>query len=248
MSSAVPAVPIEEKPLSEMERIADTFIAPSKTFTDLRRSANWLVPWLLMSIVGVALVFVVDKRVGMQTAVENALARQPKRLAQLDQLSADKREAQMQVAATITRVIAYSSPIVLVIILAISATVMLGTFNFGFGAELTFNQTLAIFMYATLPSVIQSLVAMLAIFVGGSEGFTFDNPVASNLSGLVDIQSHFLYAVALSLDVFTIWTLVLLGIGFSCLTKVKRGTCMGVVFGWWILWVLSKGGLALLSA
>ena len=31
MSSAAPVAPIEEKPLSEVERIVDTFVAPSKT-------------------------------------------------------------------------------------------------------------------------------------------------------------------------------------------------------------------------
>ena len=41
MSSAtVPPVP-EAAPLSEPARIVNTFIAPSKTFTDLRRSAAW---------------------------------------------------------------------------------------------------------------------------------------------------------------------------------------------------------------
>jgi hypothetical protein len=40
--TAATVTPIPEPaPLSEFERIIDTFIAPSKTFTDLRRSAAW---------------------------------------------------------------------------------------------------------------------------------------------------------------------------------------------------------------
>jgi hypothetical protein len=79
---------------------------------------------------------------------------------------------------------------------------------------------------------------MLVVGLGAAEGFTFQNPVASNLGGLVDPGSHFLYSIATSLDLFTIWTLVLAGIGYSCLTRVKRGACMAVVFGWWIVLVL----------
>ncbi|MGA7459344.1 MAG: YIP1 family protein, partial [Candidatus Korobacteraceae bacterium] len=56
--------------------------------------------------------------------------------------------------------------------------------------------------------------------------------------------SHFLYSVATSVDLFTIWTMVLTGIAFSCLTKVKRGTCMAVVFGWWLLVVLVGAGIS----
>ncbi len=85
MSSTTPVLsgaPLEQKPLSEVERVVDTFVAPSKTFTDLRRSANWFVPWLLMAITSVAMVLVVDKKLGMEKVVENQMALQPKQAAQ----------------------------------------------------------------------------------------------------------------------------------------------------------------------
>ena len=246
MVSAAPVAPIEPKPLSEVERVVDTFVAPSKTFTDLRRSANWLVPWLLLALASVALVVVVDKKIGMQKAAENQLALQPKRAEQLDKLPPEKRAEQMETIVKLTRILAYASPVSLLIIFAIIAAVLLGSFNFGFGAELTFNQCLAVCVYASLPGILKALIAILAIAVGGGEAFTFQNPVASNLGGLVDPSSHFLYSIATSIDIFTIWTLVLTGIGISCLTKVKRGTCLGVVFGWWAILVL--GGAAIAAA
>lgn len=243
MSSTVPAAPIEERPLSEVERVVDTFVAPAKTFTDLRRSANWFVPWLLMAIVGIAMVVVVDKKLGMEKVAENQLALQPKRAAQLDNLPPERRAAQMETIAKYTRVVAYAYPASIVIVLAIIAAVLLGSFNFGLGAELTFNQSMAVCMYASLPDILKALLAILAIAVGGGEAFTFQNPVVSNLGGLVDPSSHFLYAIATAVDIFTLWTLVLAGIGFSCLTKVKRGACMAVVFGWWLVVVLGGAGL-----
>ncbi len=243
MVSAAPVGPIEPRPLSEMERVVDTFVAPSKTFSDMRRSANWLVPWLLLAIASVALVVVVDQKLGMEKVVENQLAMQPKQAAQLDKLSPEDRAARMQTVVKFNRAIAYAYPVVIVIILAIIAAVLWGSFNFGFGAELTFNQCLAVCMYASLPGILKVLIAILAIAVGGGEAFTFQNPVASNLSGLVDPSSHFLYSIATSIDVFTIWTLALSGIGFSCLTKLKRGSCMAVVFGWWLVAVLVGAGI-----
>ncbi|MGC2112004.1 MAG: YIP1 family protein [Candidatus Korobacteraceae bacterium] len=243
MSSAAAATPLEPQPLSEVERVVDTFVAPSKTFTDLHRSANWFVPWLLMSIFSVAMVVVVDKKLGMEKVVENQLAMQPKQAAALDQLSPEQRAARIQTIVKFNRVVAYATPVILVIILAVIAAVLLATFNFGFGAELTFNQSLAVCMYASLPGLLKPLIAILAIVVGGGEAFTFQNPIASNLSGLVDPSSHFLYSIAMSVDIITIWTLVLSGIGFSCITKVKRGACLGVVFGWWAVGVLAGAGI-----
>jgi hypothetical protein len=243
MSSATPVAPVEEKPLSQAERIVDTFIAPAKTFTDLRRSSNWLVAWLLIAISGIALAVVVDQKLGMEKVVENGLALAPKQAAQLDKLSPEQRAAQMETIMKFNRVIAYSFPVILLIFLVIFAAVLLGTFNFGLGTELRFNQSLAVCVYASLPGVIKALLAMLVIAIGGGEAFTFQNPVTSNLSPLVDPSSHFLYGVATNLDVFMIWTLILTGIGYSCLAKVKRGTCMAVVFGWWVIWVLGTSGL-----
>jgi len=235
-ASAVPSPPPE--PLSQIERVVDTFVAPSKAFTDLRRSANWLVPLLLLIVFTEALVFVANRKVGFEKMTENGLALQPKQAAKLDQLSPEDRAKQMQTVVKFTAVASYGSPVFVVVFLLIIAAVLLATFNFGMGAELTFNQSIAVVMYASLPGIIKALLAMLALAVGSGEGFILQNPLASNLSGLVDPSSHLLYSIATQVDLFMIWTLVLAGIGFACLTKVKRGTCMAVVFGWWAAWVL----------
>lgn len=243
MSTATPAVPIEEKPLSEVERVIDTFVAPTKTFTDLRRSSNWIVPFLLLVVFSAGLVLLVEKKLGMEKVVENGLALQPKAAAKLDQLSPEQRATQMETIIKFNRVISYLFPVLLLIFLVIFAAVLLGTFNFGLGAELKFNQSLAVCVYASLPGIVKAVLAMLVVAMGAAGNFTFQNPIASNLSGLVDPSSHFLYGLASNVDVFAIWTLLLTGIGYSCLTKVKRGTCLAVIFGWWVIWALGTSGL-----
>jgi hypothetical protein len=247
MSSAGTVPPMEQPPLSEVERVVDTFVAPSKTFTDLRRSASWWVPWILLSIASVAMVVVADKKLGMEKVVENQMALSPKQQARLDQLSPDQRAEQIQTIVKVNRIIGYVYPVIILIILAIMAAVLLGTFKLGFGAtNLTFHQAMAISMYASLPGLVKVLIAILAISVGGGEAFTFQNPVASNLGALVDPSNHFLYAIATSLDVFSLWTVFLTGLGYACVTKLKRGTAMGVVFGWWAVVVLAGAGFSAL--
>ena len=46
-----PPDPQHPAPLSEGQRLIDTFIAPSKTFTDLRRNASWWAPFIAIVIV-----------------------------------------------------------------------------------------------------------------------------------------------------------------------------------------------------
>jgi hypothetical protein len=248
MSSASSVAPVEQPALSQAERVIDTFVGPSKTFTDIRRSASWWVPWILMAIASLAMVTVVDKKLGMEKVVENQMALSPKQAEKLNQLPPDQRAAQIETIVKFNRIVAYTYPAIAVIVVAVIAGVLLGTFNFGLGAHLSFQQCMAISMYASLPGIIKALIAILAISVGGGEAFTFQNPVASNLGALVDPSSHFLYSIASSLDIFTIWILALTGLGYACVTKLKTGTCMAVIFGWWVVVVLAGAGFSALFA
>ena len=249
MSTAGEPLVTDGKPLTELERVVDTFVAPSKTFTDIKRNASWWVPWLLMSVVGMAMVFTVEKKLTMETAYENQLRLSPKQLDRIEQLPPDQKAGAIKLGGNITRYFSYSSPLLTIVFIGVIAAVLMATFNFGLGTQVKFMQAMAISMYAFLPSILKSLIATVLVGVGAAEGFTFQNPVASNLGGLVDPNSsHFLYALLTSIDIFTIWTLILTGIGYSCITRVKRGTCMGVVFGWWIVMALVGAGFGALFA
>jgi hypothetical protein len=246
VTAATPVAPLEQKPLSEAERVIDTFVAPTKTFTDIRRNASWWVPWLITTIIGLALVYVVDKKIGFEKVVENQLALSPKQAAKLDQLSPDQRATQINTIVKFNRIASYAFPVFALVFTAIIAGVLLGSFHLGFGATLNFKQAFAISMYASLPSAVKALIAIFAVSIGGGEGFTFQNPVASNLGMLVDPSSHFLHTLATSLDLFTLWIVILTAIGYSCVTGLKRGTCMGVVVAWWALAILCGAGFSAL--
>ena len=95
--------PRKRKPLTEVERVVDTFIAPSKTFTDIRRNANWLVPWVLISIFGLLMVFTVDKKLGMDAAYENQLGSVRSRRTGSILCRQTRKPRQYKLGASITR-------------------------------------------------------------------------------------------------------------------------------------------------
>jgi hypothetical protein len=129
---------------------------------------------------------------------------------------------------------------------ALIAAILFATFKFGAGADIKFKTSFAIVMYASLPFLLRSLLAMVSVEAGAAaDSFTFQNPVASNPGYFLDpANGHFLYAIASSLDVFMIWTLILTAIGFSCTSKVKRSTAMLIVFGWYAVFALASSGLS----
>jgi hypothetical protein len=242
-------VPEPVASLSEPERIIDTFIAPSKTFADLRRNASWWGPFLLMVIFSMAFVYVGGQKVGFRKAMENQMRAQPKHQEQIDQLPPDQKEQRLETGTKITKGISYGFPLIQLLILVIIAAILFATFKFAAGADVSFKISLAIVVYAALPGLIRVALAMLSLLAGASpDSFTFQNPVGTNPGYFMNpADSPFLYSLASSFDIFLIWTLVLTAIGFSTVSKVKRGTALGIVFGWWLVFSLIGAGLASLG-
>jgi hypothetical protein len=236
----VPAPPPESTALSEGARIIDTFITPSRTFTDLRRSAAWWAPWLLTTIFSLAFFYVVGQKIGFHKVAESQIQASQKAAARIDNLPADQRDRAIEQQGKGIQYFGYAFPLFILLINLIIAAVLFATFKFGAGADLKFGASFAVVMYAGLPGILKSLLAMISIMAGASaDSFSLQNPVATNPAYFMTPgDSPFLYSLMSSLDVFLIWTLVLSAIGFTCVAKVKRGTSFGIVFGWWVLFTL----------
>lgn len=238
--------PREPATLSELQRVINTFIAPSKTFTDLRRSASWWLPFLISAIVSVMFVYAVDQKVGFRKVVENQLEGQPKQSERMEQLPPDQREKSMQQQVKFTAIFSYCFWLFILLWTLIVSAILFATFKFGFSADFKFKTVFALVMFAGLPGVIKAVLAAASVVAGVSgDSFTFQNPLATNPGYFVDRTAHPVLAAFLTnFDVFTIWTLVLTAIGITCISKVKSGAAYAVVFGWFTVLVLFGAGIA----
>ncbi len=248
--AAAPALPLsaptpEPPPLSEAARIVDTFIAPSKTFADLRRNASWWGPWLLISLVSIVFVYTMERKVGFEQITRNEIAHSS-RAEQFDRLSPDDQAKQIRFSDTLIRYLSYGTPVTILLYFAIATAVMWATFNFGAGVHVSYKTAYAIMFYGSLPSLIGSILGVISMLAGvDPEGFNVKNPVATNPAYFMDRSGNkFIYEMASSLDIIAIWTIVLLGIGFACNSKVKRSTAIAVVAGWYLFWKLAAAALA----
>jgi hypothetical protein len=229
---SIPSPPHESSAaLSEPARLVNTFIAPTKTFNDLKRSAAWWGPFVLSSIVTLIFVFVMDRQIGFEQLTRNAIA-QSSRAEQFEKLPADQKEKQIAISVTITKVFSYASPVLAMIGIVVAAGVLLGIFNLGAGASLSFKTAWAIVWYGMLPWVVHGLLACVSMMGVDKEAFNPKNPVGTNPAYYMDPAGNkFLNGMASSLDIFAIWSIVLLGIGFACNSRVKRSTAIILVAG-----------------
>lgn len=239
-------LPPEPAPMSEGARIINTFIAPSKTFSDLRRNAWWWAPFLLMVIVSTALVYTAGQKIGFRKIMENQMQAQPKAQARLENLPADQRERQMEQGAKFTGIVSYIFPLFVLLIWLVIALSLWATFKVAVAADVSFGTSLGIVVYAALPLTLKTVLSVISVVAGVSpDSFSFQNPIASNPGYFLNpSDSVFLYGLASSVDIFMIWTLVLTAIGFTCVSKIKTGTAYAVVFGWWAVLTIATTGLS----
>jgi hypothetical protein len=242
--SPVPSA--QPAPLSEGARLINTFIAPSKTFTDLRRSAQWWAPWILISIFSIVFVYAMGKQVGFDQISKNQVAHSS-RADQFEKLPADQQAKQLQLSTKIIGFFAYGSPLMILFYLLIETVALWATFKVAAGAETSFGQAYAIVMYAGLPGIVGAILGTISLFAGvNPEGFDINNPVGTNLAYYLDPETtgKFVRGMASSLDLISIWTIVLIGIGFACTSKVKRSTAIMIVAGWYLAFKLLTSALA----
>jgi Yip1 domain len=248
MSTTAPVTTQGAEPLSEPQRLINTFIAPTKTFADLTRKPSWWAPWLISAILSVLLGYMLGQKVGFDQLAENAVKMSPRDSARLDRASPEDRAQEMQMRTAMTKGIYYAFPVIIVVSALIMAGVLLGTFNFGMGARIPFKTALAVVFYAFVPfAVLGNLIALAAIAAPGfaPEGFNPQNPTATNLAAFMDPSeaSPAVYALATGVDIFNVWTVVLLGIGFSVVGNLKRSTAIWTVTLWLVAWKLIQAGL-----
>jgi len=229
----------EQSGLSQVARVVNTFVAPTATFRDILRSTSWWLPFVLMLVFSTGAMYTVDRHVGFNRVAENQVQASPSQAQQLSQLTPEDRASQMEKRAIGTRYFSYLFPIFLLITFAIYAGIMLGTFNLGLGAKMTYGQVFAVSMYASLPYLVISLLTIVTVAFGdNSETFNLQNPVGTNLAYYLPDAAPWLKALLAQFDIVKLWSLVLSVVGLKTVSKTSTGQAAAVVVGWWLLFVI----------
>jgi len=231
--------------LSQMERVVDTFVAPTKTFKDILRSTSWWLPFLLLVLVTLGTTVVVEKQVGWGRVAENQLHQNPKQEEAMANLTPEQRASRMQVTANVWRYLSYCSFAFILVFVAIFALIYWASFNFGLGAKTTFGQMFAVCMYASLPRLLIGLLSIVMLLFGNSaDSYDARNPVGTNLAYFLPDSGPALKAALGFFDVIGLWQLALLVIGTAIVAKVSTGKAAAVVVGWWVIGLLVSVGIA----
>jgi len=235
--------------LSQVQRVTSIFSAPSKTFEDIKRgNRSWWMPWIILAIFGYLFFAVVSTKVGMPIVVDNQMKlASEKQQEQLAQAPPEQRAMSAKIALYVTEGVFLAGPVFVLLVAAIVSLVLWGTINFAFGGKASFGAVFAVWFFANLPSIFKTLLGVVAIYAANSpETFNIKNFAPTNAGAFLPVMetNKAIYALATSLDIVTIWSLFLMGMGIAIVAGVKRSSGYIAVFGCWAIVVLIGAGWA----
>jgi Yip1 domain len=214
----------------------NVFIAPRKTFEDLKRKSSWWVPWMVSAVFALIFAVIAVQKIDMGRFVQQQIDRSPSAQKRLERATPEQRAQGLAIQATITKVTFYMVPFFILIGGLITAAVLMAVFNFILGAEVPFQRALAIAFYSGLPGILGSLLLIVSFLVSADPS-TIDiagNPMPTNLGFFMDPEGNkILYGLASALDIFKIWWVILLGLGFSVASSNRKpsvGTALTTTF------------------
>jgi hypothetical protein len=239
-----PAAAVPRK--NSFERIAGVLFAPAETFEDISRKPDFLVPILLILLIGYASTILLMPRMDWDSVMAQQAEQMKKR--QPNMTEADMERAS-GIVKTFGTVMAYIAPILMFAWYVVVAGIFLLAFRL-MGGQGTFGQAFSTVLYSWIPMLVNSIViTIVAIMRGSVDPVTMATLVKSNPAFLVDMKAHpALYSLLASVDIFTIWMLILLIIGFATLSRVSRAKAAAIVISLWLVLVLVKSAFALIGA
>jgi hypothetical protein len=234
-------------PINHIGRLIGVFFSPTPTLQGIAAQPSWLVPVILMTVLGIVTAVVMNQKVDWRDVASKKIEESPRAA----NLTPEQKEQQLAMSAKVSPYVAYVfgslGPIVAVVIVA---AVLLLAYNVIGGANAKFGQAMGIVSHAMIVGLIGTLFFILILFLKPPGTIDLENPVATNIGAfLPDSTPKALMALGKSIDIFTIWTLLLIAIGFLAVNPKKlKGKSLSIVLSVWAAYVACKMGFAWITS
>ena len=239
---------IQPESMGEIGRLTGIIWEPKPVFEDLAARPRWWAPIILLTILSIVFVTAFSRRVGIDAFMRQQMDKQFQTNPQMAQMSAEQRERLMSVSATYAKYSMFGGAVVgIAVSTLLVAAIMLGSLNLLGGAGLKFREAFSVTSYSFLPSAISTVLTLVVMLLKNPEDFDLQRPLPANLGAFLSTQTtpKWLIAFASSFDLFTIWVMLLMALGFSVVAKkMSFGKSLTLVLIPWALYVLIKVGLA----
>jgi uncharacterized membrane protein len=240
--SSAPVTP--EKPGGFFQTLVDLYFSPREAFTRIVRKPSFVVPLVayLVLVLGFTGIWMskIDPGEFMKMQLEES--------GQWDKIPAEQREAVLERASGQMKTFGWVGPVVFTpLMLLVTAAVLLFVFRFFFASEVAFKQAFAIVTWTFFAvGLVTTPLLLLVLQLKGDWNVNPQEAIQANLGLLLDKSEAAkpLWALFTGIDVFSLWVVFLLAVGFAVAGRKKTSSALWGVAIPWILIVLVKVGWA----
>lgn len=232
--------------MESLKRIAEVLWAPTPTFRKIAEGPTWAVALVVLLGLGAAVGLVAVEKI--DPGAQREMFRES-----LEErgLRGEELERQVDRALEWSARFAPVAPVFGVAASALGylavALVFLVAFRLA-GGEVSYPQSVSATLHAFMPRGLAALLAVPVILSRESldpaalrrGSFLTSSPAAL----APEDTSPAVFALLGSLDLFSVWSVVLLVLGFRTVARVSTGTASAVVGGAWLLWIALRVTMA----
>jgi len=230
-----PAAPEPQPHMSAISRIVGVFFSPGATFKDLVQRPSWMAPMILLIVIWFGLCATLVKRADWVTYTKQQIEKNKFAASHIEALPEDQKEAAYEQGAQRSKISQYvRGAIGWPLLILFSAAINFAAFKLIGGVRTNFGTAFAITAFAHLPMSLRELLAIPVTFLKDPQSIDPQNFLASNPAAFLGDSAPAWQLIFFgSLDIFAIWAIILMAVGFSAADPKKApiGKALGIAFG-----------------
>jgi hypothetical protein len=238
--------PVPESGGGLLQNLIDLYFSPREAFTRIVRSPRILAPLVVYVILVLGFTGIwmqkMDPVEFMKTQIEES--------GRADKIPPDQLPGIIEQQAKMMPIFGWVvGPVFIAIMLLVIAGSLMFVFRFFYSGEVSFKQAIAIVVWTFLAvGLVSTPVTLAVLSLKGDWNINPQEAVQANLGLLLEKSSAAkpLWALLTSVDVFVLWMVFLLAVGFGVAGRKPTSSALwGVAIPWAII-VLCKVGWAAL--
>ena len=229
---------------SSFGRVIGVLLSPTKTFQALAAKPTWVVALAVLLLTATVATYLAVDRVDFEEAIRDQLAAQNRPVpddAALEQIAGVQKTVSGLVAPIVFGAAFYF----------LAALVFMVALKLA-GSEIGYMPTLSTLLHGYMPGVVKALLTIPVVLGRGEISLQELQSGAILKSNLAMFAPEEAGAVVLALlssvDLFSIWCIVLMTIGFSIVGNISRKSAAVAVVLVWLVGIAVKAGFSALGA
>jgi len=209
--------------ISPLSRIVGVLFSPKATFEDIVRKPNWAPALVLLFLTGLLLNITLANRANWVEVSKEQISKSKFAARQIDQLDDAKKEQAFQRAATQAKITRYVRGVVgWPVLLLFSGLIYFAAYRLIGGGRVTYALAFTVCAFAYLPMAVREILGAIVSVLKDPNAIDPENYLASNPAAFLGSDAPAWQMVPLlGLDLFTLWILFLIAIGFSAADPKK---------------------------